>query len=100
MAFEHQVEDQSRWAAISWIAVTIARAAEMLRKWVRQAERDRRLRTGASGDERERLKALERENFELRHANESLRPAFRNSTCLQDLGYAHRNSRPPRLTIN
>ena len=43
--------------------------AEKLRKWVRQAERDLGLRAGVSSDERERLKALERENRELRRAN-------------------------------
>jgi transposase-like protein len=46
-----------------------------LRKWVRQAERDRGLRAGVTSDERERLKPLERENRELRRANEILRKA-------------------------
>ena len=48
---------------------------ESLRRWVRQAERDRGLRAGATTDERERIKALERENRELRQANEILRKA-------------------------
>ncbi len=49
--------------------------AETLRKWVRQSERDQGLRPGLTTDERERLKALERENKELRRANEILKTA-------------------------
>ncbi len=48
---------------------------EMLRSWVRRAERDRGLRDGQTTDERERIKALERENRELKQANEILRKA-------------------------
>ena len=48
---------------------------EMLRKWVRQAERDKGLRAGLTSDERERMKAMEREIRELRQANEILRKA-------------------------
>ncbi len=50
-------------------------SAETLRNWVRQAERDRGLRAGPTTNERERIKALERENRELRQANEILRKA-------------------------
>jgi transposase len=46
-----------------------------LRKWVRRAERDQGKRPGPTSDERERMKALERENRELRQANEILRKA-------------------------
>ncbi len=70
MVFEHQGEHESQWAAIESISAGIGCTAERLRKWVRQAERDRGLRTGVSSDERERLKALERENRELRRALE------------------------------
>ena len=49
--------------------------AETLRGWVRQTERDQGLRAGTTSEERERLKALERENRELRRANEILRKA-------------------------
>ena len=49
--------------------------AETLRNWVRQAERDQGLRSGPTSDERERIKALEREVRELRRANEILRKA-------------------------
>jgi transposase-like protein len=57
------------------IAEKIGCTAETLRKWVRQAERDAGTRPGLTTGERERLKQLERENFELRRANEILRLA-------------------------
>ncbi len=57
------------------IASKIGCAGETLRKWVRQAERDQGLRDGMTTEERDRLKALERENRELRQANEILRKA-------------------------
>src|SRR5687767_4382577 len=49
--------------------------AETLRKWVLQAERDQGRRAGVTSTERERLKDLERENRELKRANEILRKA-------------------------
>ena len=52
------------WAAIGSIAAKIGCTAEPLRGWVRQAERDQGTRPGLSSDERERLKALQRENRE------------------------------------
>ncbi len=75
MVFEHQGEHESPCAALGSIAAKIGCTAETLRKWVRQAERDRGLRAGLSSDERERLKALERENRELRRPNAILRKA-------------------------
>ena len=57
------------------IASKFGCSSETLRKWVRRAEADQGLRPGLSGPERERLKALERENRELRRANEILRKA-------------------------
>src|ERR1700687_597582 len=75
LVFEHASEYDSQWAAIASIAEKIGCTAETLRKWVRQAERDQGRRAGLSSDERERLKALERENRELRRANEILRKA-------------------------
>ena len=75
MVFEHQGEHASQYAAIHSIAQKIGCSAETLRNWVRQAERDQGLRAGPSTDERERIKALERENRELRQANELLRKA-------------------------
>ncbi len=75
MVFEHQADYASQWAAISSIAGKIGCTAETLRHWVRQAERDRGLRDGQTTDERERIKVLERENRELKRANEILRKA-------------------------
>ena len=51
-------------------AEKIGCSGETLRNWVRQAERDQGLRPGPTTDERERITALERENRELRQANE------------------------------
>ena len=75
MVFEHQAEHESQWAAINSIASKIGCTAETLRKWVRQAERDHGKRAGLTSSEQERLKQLERENFELKRANEILRKA-------------------------
>ena len=62
-------------AAICSIAEKIGCAAETLRKWVRREERDAGVRAGPTSDQLARLKALERENRELRQANEILRKA-------------------------
>ena len=75
MVLEHRTEHTSQWAAIASIAAKIGCTAQTLFNWVRQAERDRGQRPGATTDERERIKALERENRELRQANEILRKA-------------------------
>jgi transposase len=75
MVLDHQGEHGSQYAAIQSIAAKIGCSAETLRNWVRQAERDRGLRAGPTTEERERIKALERENRELRQANEILRKA-------------------------
>lgn len=75
MVVEHGSAHDSQWAAITSIAEKIGCTAETLRKWVRQAERDAGQRPGLTPEERERLKQLERENFELRRANEILRLA-------------------------
>ena len=75
MVFEHHGEHDSQWAAIVSIASKIGCTAETLRKWVRQAERDQGKRAGLTSSERERLKELERENRELKRANEILRKA-------------------------
>ncbi len=70
MVFEHQAEHESQWAAMASIASKIGCTAETLRKWVRQAERDTGRRAGLTTDEKQRLKELERENRELKRANE------------------------------
>jgi len=75
MVAEHAGEYDSRWAAIQSIAAKIGCSAETLRKWVVQSERDQGRRPGLTTEERERLKQLERENRELRRANEILRKA-------------------------
>ena len=75
MVLEHQAQYDSQWAAMHSIAAKIGCTAETLRKWVRQAERDQGLREGLTRSDRERLKALERENRELKRANEILRKA-------------------------
>ena len=75
MVTEHQGDHASQWAAIGSIAAKIGCSGETLRGWVRQAERDQGLREGMTSETRERLKGLERENRELRQANEILRKA-------------------------
>ena len=75
MVFDRETEHGSQWATIMSIASKIGCTAETLRSWVRQAERDEGQRAGLTTDERERIKALEREVRELRQANEILRKA-------------------------
>ncbi len=75
MVFEHEREHGSQWATIRSIAEKIGCTPETLRTWVRKTEIDSGRRDGQTSDERDRLKALERENRELRRANEILRKA-------------------------
>ena len=75
LVFEHEGEYHSQWAAISSISDKMSCTRETLRRWVRQAERDEGRREGMTSDEHERLKVLERENRELKRANEILRLA-------------------------
>ena len=83
LVLDHQGAHESQWAAIGSVSSKIGCSAETLRKWVRQAERDAGVRLGLTSAEHERLKrgnarvsfALERENRELRRANEILRKA-------------------------
>ena len=75
MVFDHAHEHPSQWATIRSLAEKLGCTVEGLRRWVRQAERDHGKRPGLTTDERERLKQLERENFELKRANEILRKA-------------------------
>ena len=75
MVLDHQGEHASQMAAIGSIAAKIGCSGEMLRNWVRQAERDQGLRDGSTSEERDRIKSLEREVRELRQANEILRKA-------------------------
>ncbi len=75
LVFEQQKEHGSQWSAIGSIAGKIGCTPETLRKWVRRAEIDQGVRGGLTSTERERLKALERENRELKRSNEILRKA-------------------------
>jgi transposase len=75
MVFEHRGEYDSQWAAITSIAEKFGMTAETLRGWVRQAEVDEGKRPGVTAAEAERIRELERENRELRRANEILKAA-------------------------
>src|SRR5579863_4830585 len=75
MVFDHQGEYNSQWAAIENISRQLGVNHETLRIWVRRAETDAGRRPGLTTDERARLRALERENKELRRANEILKSA-------------------------
>jgi len=75
LVFEHEREYSSQWSAIQSIAGKMGCSAETLRKWVRRAETDAGRREGLTTEDRERIKSLERENRELRRANEILRTA-------------------------
>ena len=75
MVLEHANEHPSQWAAITSVAEKLGCAAETLRSWVRQTERNEGKRPGLTIEERARLKELERENRELKRANEILRLA-------------------------
>lgn len=75
MVLEHSREHESEWAAITSIAAKVGVHTETLRIWVRRAQVDAGQRPGLTSDERERLKQLERENKELRRANEILKSA-------------------------
>ena len=75
LVMEQAEKHGSQWAAIQSVASKIGCTPETLRRWVRQAEIDHGLRAGLTSSERERLKQLERENRELKRANEILRKA-------------------------
>ncbi|MGI9570635.1 MAG: IS3 family transposase [Desulfobulbia bacterium] len=91
MVFEHQREYPSQWQAVVSIATKIGCTAETLRKWVRRAEIDSGRREGVTSAERARIKELERENRELRRANEILRKA--------SAYFAPGGARPPTETM-
>jgi transposase-like protein len=75
MAQEHATEHPSRWAAVTSIAAKIGCTPQTLHDWVKKAEIDSGQRAGVPSEMAEKLKALERENRELRQANEILRKA-------------------------
>ena len=75
MVFDHAAEYPSRWAAMRSVAEKLGCTVEAMRRWIHRAERDRGARPGLTTDERARLRELERENAELKRANEILRKA-------------------------
>ena len=75
MVLDNGGQHVSRWQAIASIAAKIGCSANTLSGWVKKAEVNSGRRAGISSDVAEKLKALERENRELRQANEILRKA-------------------------
>jgi transposase len=75
LVLEHRGEYETEWAAICSISGKLGCSAETLRGWVRRAEVDSGSRPGITTGEAERIKELERENKELRRANEILKAA-------------------------
>lgn len=73
MVFQHQVSYETQAGAIAAIAPKIGCIPQTLSGWVEQAEKDSGIRDGITTEERDRIKTLERENRELRQANETLR---------------------------
>jgi len=75
MVLDQRDQHSSQWSAIESVSSKIGCTAETLRRWVREAEYDSGVRNGLTTEERTRLKQLERENRELKRANEILRKA-------------------------
>ena len=72
---EAQKDNLSEWAAINSVSEKIGCTKETLRRWVRQTQTDQGRRPGLTTDDKDRLLQLERENRELRKANEILKTA-------------------------
>lgn len=75
LVLDHEKDHPSRWAAVMSVAAKIGCSGQTLNEWVKKAEVEAGTRAGVPSDVAERLKALERENRELRQANEILRKA-------------------------
>ena len=75
LVLEHRGEYPSLWAAIESIALKIGCVPQTLLDWVKRAEVDSGVRPGVTSSEAQRVKELERENKELRRANEILKLA-------------------------
>ena len=75
LVYEQEKAHKSQWAAITAIASKIGCSAQTLSSWIKRREVDTGQRSGITTDEQARVKALERENKELRRANEILRKA-------------------------
>src|SRR5882757_7101306 len=97
MVLDHEHDHPSRWATIVSVSAKIGCVAQTLLDWVKKDEIDNGKRAGVSTDVAERLKALERENRELRQANEILRKA----SAYFAMAELDRRSKPcsPSLTI-
>jgi transposase len=72
---ECRASHPSQWAAIQSIAAKIGCVPQTLHEWVKRHEIDTGMRDGVTSEERERIKALEREVKELRRVNEILKLA-------------------------
>jgi transposase-like protein len=72
---EHRGEYPSLWAAVESIAPKIGCVPQTLLDWVKRSEVDAGARPGTTTAEAQRIKDLERENKELRRANDILRTA-------------------------
>ena len=92
MVLETASERGERFGAVTRVAQQLGIGPESLRKWVHQAEVDGGKRTGLTSEERERMKLLERENRELRRANEMADPQERR-------GFLRGGARPPVLEV-
>jgi transposase len=75
LVLDNEGQHGSRWQAITSISAKIDCSGHTLNEWVKKAEVDSGKRAGVSSEMAERMKALERENRELRQANEILRKA-------------------------
>jgi transposase len=75
MAIEKRPDYPSEWATIAAVSKVFGMSPETLRTWVRRDQVDHGTRVGLTADERARLKALEREDRDLRRANEILKDA-------------------------
>ena len=93
LVLEHEAEHTSRWAAITSIAAKIGCSGHSLNEWIKKSEVDSGARAGVPSDVAEKMKALERENRELRQANEILR---KTSTCFAQAERAISFGRPLR----
>src|SRR5512133_4387842 len=96
LVVDHEHEHASRWSAIVSIASKMGCTSQTLNEWVKKAERDSGHKPGLTSDMATRLKALERENRELRQANEILRKASAYFAQTADTSHDRLHRRSPR----